>query len=208
MKLPPDMQKLEKMLRSSKLVAGGFLGNDTRPLPEIIETDMSVVSRSGYTLAEIGKRMNEITRQASGGQGMAVAIGDNLEAVVDDSRGRLVCPWPGEDTFLKRSTTVTRKDTGKQLRWSDLSIHLIQKHGFFQGIGSPYRLDPKELIETIFPVEGKHMNQFICQVCGNIYDPARGDTYNLITPGTPFEQLPDTWVCPMCGAPKRMYKRK
>lgn len=208
MKLPPDMQKLEEMLRSSKLVAGGFLGSDTRPLPEIIETDMYVVSRSGYTLAEIGDRMNEITRQASDGQGLAVAIDDNLEAVVDDSRGRLVCPWPGEDTFLKRTTTVTRKDTGTQLRWSDLSIHLIQKHGFFQGIGSPYRLDPKVLIETIFPGEVKHMLQYICQVCGNSYDPARGDTYNLIPPGTPFEKLPDTWVCPMCGAPKRMYKKK
>ena len=169
---------------------------------------MAVVSKSGYSLAEIGERMNAITEQASGGQGMMVAINDTLEAIVDDSRGRLVSPWPGEDTFLKRSTTVTRKDARTQLRWSDLSIHLIQQHGFFQGTGSPYRLDPKELIETIFSVEGKHMNTFICQVCGNIYDPTRGDKYNLIPPGTPFESLPDTWVCPMCGALKRMFKKK
>jgi len=208
MKLPPDMQKLEQMLRSSKLVAGGFLGTDTRPLPEIIEVDTAVVTKSGYTLAELAERMNEITQQASSRQGMAVVISDNLEAVVDDSRGRLVSPWPGEDTFLKRSTTITRKDTGARLRWSDLSIHLIQAHGFFQGTGSPYRLDPKELIEAIFPVEGKHLPQYICQVCGNIYDPARGDKYNLIPAGTAFDSLPATWVCPMCGAPKRMYKKK
>ena len=41
-----------------------------------------------------------------------------------------------------------------------------------------------------------------CLVCGHIYDPAEGDPDSGIAPGTPFEALPDDWVCPECGAEK------
>ncbi len=41
-----------------------------------------------------------------------------------------------------------------------------------------------------------------CLVCGHIYDPAEGDPDSGIPPGTPFEELPDDWVCPDCGAEK------
>jgi len=44
--------------------------------------------------------------------------------------------------------------------------------------------------------------QFECTLCGYIYDPALGDPDNQIRPGTPFEELPDDWVCPECGAGK------
>jgi rubredoxin len=46
------------------------------------------------------------------------------------------------------------------------------------------------------------MKKYVCDVCGYIYDPAEGDPDNGIKPGTPFESLPDDWVCPMCGAAK------
>jgi len=41
-----------------------------------------------------------------------------------------------------------------------------------------------------------------CQVCGYIYDPEQGDPDNGIEAGTSFEDLPDDWVCPECGASK------
>lgn len=46
------------------------------------------------------------------------------------------------------------------------------------------------------------MTKYVCTACGYVYDPAKGDPQNDIPPGTPFEKLPDTWVCPECGAPK------
>jgi rubredoxin len=46
------------------------------------------------------------------------------------------------------------------------------------------------------------MDTWKCTVCDWIYDPAVGDPDNGIAPGTPFEQIPDTWVCPLCGAGK------
>ncbi len=46
------------------------------------------------------------------------------------------------------------------------------------------------------------MERYRCTVCGYIYDPKEGDSTQNIKPGTPFKDLPDTWVCPVCGAPK------
>jgi rubredoxin len=46
------------------------------------------------------------------------------------------------------------------------------------------------------------MEKWECQVCGYIYDPEEGDPENNIKPGTTFEDLPDDWVCPQCGASK------
>jgi len=49
------------------------------------------------------------------------------------------------------------------------------------------------------------MKKYVCDVCGYIYDPAVGDPDNGVAAGTPFEKLPDDWVCPMCGASKESF---
>ena len=46
------------------------------------------------------------------------------------------------------------------------------------------------------------MDIYVCNLCGYEYDPAVGDPENDVAPGTAFEDLPDTWVCPLCGASK------
>jgi len=46
------------------------------------------------------------------------------------------------------------------------------------------------------------MRKYVCNVCNYEYDPAVGDPDNGIVPGTAFEDLPDDWVCPVCGADK------
>jgi len=45
--------------------------------------------------------------------------------------------------------------------------------------------------------------KWICESCGFIYDPADGDPDGGIPPGTAFNDIPDTWFCPVCGARKR-----
>lgn len=50
------------------------------------------------------------------------------------------------------------------------------------------------------------MKKWRCQVCGYIYDPAQGDELSGIPPGTAFEDLPDDWTCPMCGAAKSEFE--
>jgi len=49
------------------------------------------------------------------------------------------------------------------------------------------------------------MQKYICDVCGYVYDPAEGDPDNGVAAGTPFEKLPNAWVCPVCGAGKDQF---
>ena len=46
------------------------------------------------------------------------------------------------------------------------------------------------------------MKKYVCNACGYIYDPVAGDPDSGIAPGTSFESIPDSWVCPMCGVGK------
>ena len=50
------------------------------------------------------------------------------------------------------------------------------------------------------------MKKFECKICGYIYDPEKGDPDGGIAAGVAFEALPDTWVCPVCGAGKDQFK--
>lgn len=52
------------------------------------------------------------------------------------------------------------------------------------------------------------MPRYVCDICGHIYDPKEGDPDSGIPPGTPWEQVPDDWVCPVCGAGKADFSRK
>ena len=49
------------------------------------------------------------------------------------------------------------------------------------------------------------MQKYECQVCGYIYDPEQGDETGGIAPGTSFDNIPDDWVCPVCGAEKSQF---
>ena len=51
------------------------------------------------------------------------------------------------------------------------------------------------------------MAKYQCSVCGYIYDPEKGDPESGTAPGTPFEKLPDDWVCPVCGASKSEFSK-
>jgi rubredoxin len=51
------------------------------------------------------------------------------------------------------------------------------------------------------------MAKYQCSVCGYVYDPDEGDPESKVLPGTAFEDLPDDWVCPVCGAGKDDFER-
>lgn len=50
------------------------------------------------------------------------------------------------------------------------------------------------------------MQKYVCKVCGYVYDPTKGDPDSGAQPGTAFESLPASWVCPVCGAPKSEFE--
>lgn len=70
------------------------------------------------------------------------------------------------------------------------------KRGGVPSTAPLYRKEPKE--------EGR-MKRYVCSICGYIYYPEQGDPERGISPGTAFEDLPEDWVCPICGASKGQF---
>jgi rubredoxin len=50
------------------------------------------------------------------------------------------------------------------------------------------------------------MQKYQCKVCGYVYDPEEGDPDSGIAPGTPFEDVPEDWYCPVCGVYKNDFE--
>ena len=50
------------------------------------------------------------------------------------------------------------------------------------------------------------MRKYECEACGYIYEPAKGDEAAGVAPGTAWEDVPDDWVCPLCGVGKDMFR--
>ena len=55
--------------------------------------------------------------------------------------------------------------------------------------------------------EVNKVDKYVCQICGYVYDPEKGDPDGGIAPGTAFKDIPDDWVCPVCGASKDQFKK-
>jgi flavin reductase (DIM6/NTAB) family NADH-FMN oxidoreductase RutF/rubredoxin len=79
--------------------------------------------------------------------------------------------------------------------------HQIKK-GISPKTAPTYIADNKKIENNIKRKELEKMAKYKCSVCGYIYDPEKGDPESGVNPGTPFENLPDDWVCPICGAGK------
>jgi rubredoxin len=56
--------------------------------------------------------------------------------------------------------------------------------------------------------EAFKMDKYVCSVCGYVYDPEEGDPDSGVNPGTAFEDIPDDWTCPVCGAAKDQFEKE
>ena len=52
------------------------------------------------------------------------------------------------------------------------------------------------------------MTKYVCTVCGYVYDPEVGEPDNNINPGTSFQDIPEDWVCPLCGVGKDQFEEE
>jgi len=151
MKQSPRDKKLDEVLRSTRLVAGGFMGTDPRHPIEIIEQDAAALENLGVTTGQLAQRMRELTELAKPRLGTWIddAFG-KIRMKSEDFKGTLVCPWPHPGFYEKRITTVEHLQTHQQIIWTDLNIHMIEEHGFFEGKGAFFRIEPKEIVSILF----------------------------------------------------------
>lgn len=140
---PEDLAAFEKM-KAGGISAQGFLGDDKRSLADIIEADAEAFRRHKLDRDGVADFLEELRDKGQKGLGEPISIGGRWVVSSGDARGTLPCPW-GDGVFHKNSIQVFDEQNGIELVYSDLSIHLLREHGFCQGKGSPFRLDPADL---------------------------------------------------------------
>lgn len=146
MKQNPKDIPVQESLRAGILARDGFLGDDARHFPQIIQEDMEALAALGTTAAEVADAMERLTKEGLAAVGVPVQAGA-FRVLVEEYMGKIPCPFR-DHRAAKRNTDVTDA-AGRSFAWSDLCIHLIRVHGFFQGIGSPFRLEPVALAEFL-----------------------------------------------------------
>ncbi len=149
MKQSPQLDSIQEQMKPGVITLDGFLGTDERNLIDILIEDDWTVRRLGCTHAEIAERMKYFRDRGSEGLGQFILVDDHFEVRVDSVRGVLPSPFGGPGMYGKVNTTVRNTRLGKEVTYTDLHIHFIGEHGFYEGKGSPFRLDPEEVIDVL-----------------------------------------------------------
>ena len=144
-----SLDAIEQTLRQASTTREGFLGQDERDLTAIIQTDAAAIRRRGLTHAYIAQHLLALRQAGWEGLGEPVSVPPHFEVCVDAARGTLPCPFGEQGSFAKVNTTVRNLESGKEITFTDLNIHLIAKHGFYEGHGAQFRLDPEQLMDTL-----------------------------------------------------------
>jgi hypothetical protein len=143
------MQKAQERMAPGSITRDGFLGDDRRGLSDILLTDDAAVKSLGLEHEALARRMVELRDAGMAGLGEFVDVAPHFEVRVDSVRGRLPCPFGDPGIFPKTNITVRNTRTGRELTYTDLHIHLVWVHGFYEGRGCPFRLEPKDLVEVL-----------------------------------------------------------
>ncbi len=148
MKQSPKEIRAQELMQPGVITQQGMLGEDNRPLNDILVDDNAEVQRLGVTHKSIAFRMRALRKMGRAGLGTPVDVENHFEVTVDGFRGRIACPFE-DGTASKVNTKVVNKRIGKEVIFTDLHIHMIFSHGFYMGRGSTYRLDPTKLVEVL-----------------------------------------------------------
>jgi len=144
----PDFKRIRKRMEPGMMSLHGFLGKDRRKLRDILRADRETVDRLGITHQAIASSLAELTALASSGLGAPRRKGD-LVVVMREARGFVRCPFGDPRHVRKGEVQLTNTVSGETLLWTPLSVHMIDAHGFYEGKGSRYRMEPEEAAEVL-----------------------------------------------------------
>ncbi len=142
MKQSPREIVQQQRLLQSRFSAAGFMGSDRRSYDQIIADDALTLRGLDCNADDLAQRLRGIDDRARVAMGAPVAVAAGIRARHYEAMGKIPSPFPGDGTFPKGETRIEWAD-GRCLRVTRLGLALIERHGFFQGQGSPYRIDPE-----------------------------------------------------------------
>jgi hypothetical protein len=149
MKQTVQMKIIQEKLQPGVITRDGFLGSDRRNLVDILEDDEARVKRIKLTHRQIADRMIELRDVGMKGLGDFISVPPHYEIRVDSVRGKLPCPFVDPGILPKTNITVRNLKKNAEIIFTDLHIHLIGSHGFYEGKGSIFRLEPATLADIL-----------------------------------------------------------
>lgn len=149
MKQSPELKKAQEKMKPGAITRDGFLGNDSRNLIDILIEDDADVARLKLTHRHIAAKMRKMKEAGKKGLGDFIDAPPHFEILVDSARGKLPCPFPHPGLIRKTYIVVRNKNLNREIVFTDMNIHLIEAHGFYEGKGAPFRLKPKDLKEIL-----------------------------------------------------------
>ncbi len=149
MKQTEQMKEIQERMKPGIIALDGFLGPDDRNLIDILVEDDAEVKRLGLTHENIAARMQELRDAGKGGLGDLISIAPHYEVSVDIARGKLPCPFGHRGLVRKSIIRVKNLEKDRELTFTDMNIHMIKEHGFYQGKGSSFRMDIGDLIDIL-----------------------------------------------------------
>jgi len=148
MKENPADQNTRDRLQPGQISIDGFLGNDKRPIADIIAADEGETEAADYTAKQLGGFLESLHQTGDAGWEARVPAFDGKVTVrSDETLGQVPCPFACGASCHKAEIVVKDPNGGDLLRFTPLQAHMIAEHGFFEGKGSPHRIEPEKLIE-------------------------------------------------------------
>ena len=154
MKMTEQYKKAQENMKVGVIAAEGYLGQDHRPLVDIIEADEETMKNLGLDWDDVVSQLKLLMEEGSKGLGEPITVKNTWRVRVDETRGTLPSPWE-DGIFHKVNVEVHRLDeSGKELTpgliYNELCLHMIEKYHFLQGKGSSFRLDPRDIQKILF----------------------------------------------------------
>lgn len=157
MKQHPQLRQILDRMMPGVLSRDGFLGTDPRAIEDILDADRAAIAALGITPGELAAALRRIFERATQALGTPARLGARLVAVHREAMGRIPCPFGsvqgrpfgGCGVFPKGEVELRDTATGESVPLTALGIHMVGAHGFCQGRGSRYRLDPAVLARLL-----------------------------------------------------------
>ena len=141
MKQNPVEKPVRARMQPGVLSRSGFLGRDERPIADIVAADLAELQRAGMGPGEVGDVLDALHAAADAGLGAPQQVADGRLSVCSiEGLGTIPCPF-GCGTNLHKGVVHVSWPEGS-LHFTPLQGHLIREHGFFQGRGAQFRIEP------------------------------------------------------------------
>lgn len=160
------------------------------------DTPLSFIGKFGFKSGRVEDKFKD-TRFIKLDSGCPVVLENSLCYLEAKVINRFDC---GTHTlFIGKMTDSKILKTGKPMSYH--YYHQVKR-------GTTPETAPTFIKKEIVQTKGEAMQRYRCTVCGYVYDPAIGDPDGGIQPGTAFEDIPDSWICPVCGAAKNKFTKE